>query len=85
MNGTTTIAASEAKARFSELLERARRGEGFAITLHGQEVAWLTPARQPALSEVRRAIEKVRSKRIVLNPSGKSRLRVKDLINCGRQ
>jgi prevent-host-death family protein len=39
MSGTTIIGASEAKAKFSELLEQARKGEGFAITPHGEEVA----------------------------------------------
>ena len=39
---TTWIAASEAKAKFSELLDRAQKGESFSITLHGEEAAHLT-------------------------------------------
>jgi len=57
MNATTTIAASEAKARFSELLERTRKGEGFAITLHGEEVAKLIPAKARSLTEVQSAAD----------------------------
>ena len=76
--------ASEAKARFSELLERTRKGEGFAITLHGEEVAKLIPAKGRSLDEVQAAIAKMKSTRIVLNPFGKSKLRIKELINEGR-
>jgi prevent-host-death family protein len=84
MNATTVIAASEAKAKFSELLERTRQGEGFAITLHGEEVAKLLPARQRSLSDIQRAISEIKAKRVVLNPPGKPKLRLKDLINEGR-
>jgi prevent-host-death family protein len=84
MNATTVIAASEAKAKFSELLERARRGEGFAITLHGEEVAKLIPAKAKSLSEVQAAIAAMKANRTVLNPPGKPKLRVRQLINEGR-
>ena len=84
MTATTVIAASEAKAKFSELLERARQGEGFAITLHGEEVAKLIPAKGPSLSEIQSAIAGIKFTRITLNPPGKPRLRLKDLINEGR-
>ncbi len=84
MKATTVIAASQAKAKFSELLERTRQGEGFAITLHGEEVARLVPAKGPSLSEIQSAIAGIKSRRITLNPPGKPRLRLKDLINEGR-
>ncbi len=84
MNATTVIAASAAKAKFSELLQRARQGEGFAITLHGEEVAKLLPAKGRSLSDIQNAIAEMKSRRITLNPPGKSRLRLKDLINEGR-
>jgi prevent-host-death family protein len=84
MKATTLIAASEAKARFSELLDRASKGEGFAITLHGEEVAKLIPARTKSLSEVQAAIAQMKARRIVLNPRGKPRLDLKALINEGR-
>ena len=85
MNGTTVIAASEAKAKFSELLERARNCEGFAITLHGEEVAKLVPAKGPSLDDVQAAITEMKTRRIALNPAGKPHLRIKDLVNEGRR
>jgi prevent-host-death family protein len=84
MNATTEIAASEAKAKFSELLERARNGEGFAITLHGEQVAKLIPAKGRSLSEIQAAIAEIKAKRMTLNPPGMPKLRIKDLVNTGR-
>lgn len=48
MRANTVIAASEAKAKFSELLDRVQSGESFSITLHGEEAAKLVPARRPS-------------------------------------
>jgi prevent-host-death family protein len=84
MNATTVVAASEAKAKFSELLERTRHGEGFAITLHGEKAAKLLPVKGRSLNEIQSAIAEIKSRRITLNPPGKPRLRLKDLINEGR-
>jgi prevent-host-death family protein len=84
MNAPTVIAASEAKAKFSELLERTRQGEGFAITLHGEEVAKLIPAKGRALGEIQDAIARMKSQRTVLNPPGKPRLHLKRLVAAGR-
>ena len=47
-----TIAASEAKAKFSELLDRVQNGESFSITLHGEEAAKLVPAKRPSREEI---------------------------------
>ncbi len=85
MVATTVIAASEAKAKFSELLERTRRGEGFAITLHGEEVAKLIPAKRVSLEDVQKAITAIKAKRTVLNPSGAPKIKIKDLIAQGRR
>ena len=85
MNATTLIAASEAKAKFSELLERTSRGEGFAITLHGEEVAKLIPAKGKSLSDIQAAIAALKAQRFVLNPPGKPKLNVKELISKGRR
>ena len=84
MKAITEIAASEAKAKFSELLERTRNGEGFAITLHGERVAKLIPAKGRSLSEIQATIAEMKSKRTILNPPGMPKLRIKDLINAGR-
>lgn len=84
MKGRTVIAASEAKAKFSELLERAQNGESFSITLHGEEAAKLVPARRPSLEEIRAAIARMKASRSILNPPGKEKVRIKELISEGR-
>jgi prevent-host-death family protein len=78
------IAASEAKAKFSELLDRVRSGESFSITLHGQEAARLVPAGGPSREEIQGAIAQLKASRSRLSPPGKPKLRIKDLINEGR-
>jgi prevent-host-death family protein len=40
----TRIAVAEAKARFSELLDRVSRGERFLVLRHGRPMAALVPA-----------------------------------------
>jgi prevent-host-death family protein len=42
-----TISLAEAKARLSELVDRASRGESISITRRGKPVATLTPAETP--------------------------------------
>jgi prevent-host-death family protein len=77
------IAASEAKAKFSELLERVQSGESFSITLHGEEAARLVPSKRLSLEEIQSVITQMKVSRSVLNPPGKERLKVKDLVNEG--
>lgn len=84
MGATTTIAASEAKAKFSELLDRVQNGESFSITLRGEEAAKLVPARRPSREEIQEVIAQMKAHRSVLNPPGEEKLRIKDLINEGR-
>jgi prevent-host-death family protein len=83
----TRIPASEAKAKFSEILQRTRNGEAFAITLHGQEVANLTPANRPTQFEIQKAISEMEDlqKKTRLNPEGMPKLNLKDLIKQGRR
>ena len=78
------IAASEAKAKFSELLERVQSGESFSITLHGEEAARLVPSKRVSLEDIQSVIAQMKVSRSVLNPPGEKRLKVKDLINEGR-
>lgn len=78
------IAASEAKAKFSELLERVQSGESFSITLHGEEAARLLPSKRLSLEEIQIVIKQMKGSRRVLNPPGEKRLKVKDLVNEGR-
>lgn len=80
----TTIPASEAKAKFSELLDRVLSGESFSITLHGEETAKLVPAKRPSLEDIRHAIAQMKASRSTLNPPGKAKLKTKDLVSEGR-
>jgi prevent-host-death family protein len=47
-NGYMVATLRESKAKLSELVERASRGEEILITVHGKVKARLTEARQPA-------------------------------------
>lgn len=84
MVANTVIAASEAKAKFSELLGRVQSGETFSITLRGEEAAKLVPARRPSQEEIREVIAQMKATRSLLNPPGKPQLRLLDLIKEGR-
>lgn len=84
MSATTTITASEAKAKFSELLDRVQRGESFSITLHGEEAAKLVPVKRPSREQVQEVIARMKAERSVLNPPGQEKLKIRDLINEGR-
>lgn len=45
----------DAKSRFSELIDRAARGEETVITRHGRPVARIVPERKPKLSPAEQA------------------------------
>jgi len=78
-----TIAAYDAKTRFSELLERVANGEEITITRHGSPVARMTPVKRRSSAEQRRAaIESMRSLASRLDLGG---LRIRDLIDEGRR
>ena len=80
----TVIAASDAKARFSELLDRVQRGESFSITLHGAEAAKLLPAKRSSLDEVQEVIAQMKASRSLLNPPGQEIVKIKTLVEEGR-
>ncbi len=82
----TSYKASEAKAHFSELLERAEKGEQLIITRHGKAVAKIVPiVDEEAVARRRDAVEgwiKYRDEHnITLGPD----LTIKQLINEGRR
>ena len=58
-----TIGAYEAKTKFSELLERAEKGERITITRHGKPVAELAPAKARDVERAREAAKKIRALR----------------------
>jgi prevent-host-death family protein len=78
------IPASEAKARFSELLDRVQSGESFTITVHGEATANLVSVARLSREEIQRAIAQMKACRTVLNPRRKSKLKIRDLIKEGR-
>ncbi len=60
----TTITATEAARRFSDLLNRVRyRGETFRIVRSGEEVAQLTAAPQRSGTSLRDLLTKLQAKR----------------------
>ena len=54
------IPASEAKARFSELLDAASRGETIVITRHGRPIARLVPDADRRRQEVAEALDDIK-------------------------
>jgi prevent-host-death family protein len=87
MNTTqSTFGAYEAKTKLPELLERAASGEVITITKHDQPMAKLVPATRPSHADLRLLFDQMDEirKRAVLNPPGKKRLSIKQLIEEGR-
>jgi prevent-host-death family protein len=54
------VQSSEAKARFSELLDEVERGETVVITRHGQAVARLVPEAERRQERIEKALEAIR-------------------------
>jgi prevent-host-death family protein len=85
---TTEFAAAEAKARFSELLDRAEAGEEIIIRRHGKIVAKLA---RPVTDE-EEAVEQRRKSRLEFiewrrlhGPTLGPNLTIRDLIDEGRR
>jgi prevent-host-death family protein len=83
----STVGAYEAKTKLPELLERAASGEVITITKHDQPVAKLIPAARPSHADLAALFEQMDEIRrhSVLNPPGKKRLSIKQLIEEGRK
>ncbi len=82
-----TVGAYEAKTKLAELLERAASGETITITKHDEPVARLVSARTPDRARWEALFEEMDEirERSVLNPPGKPRLSIKQLIEEGRK
>ncbi|NLE57680.1 MAG: type II toxin-antitoxin system Phd/YefM family antitoxin [Planctomycetes bacterium] len=79
---TNLVGAYDAKAHFSELLERVESGEEVTITRHGSPVARLVPVKRSVTPEERlAAIRRWRESSKGITLGG---LKVRDLINEGR-
>lgn len=77
------VGAFEAKSRLGQLLDRVEAGEEVVITRRGKAVARLVPPNSTFdLTRSRRAAQAIRTMRKGVTLG---RLRVKDLINEGRQ
>jgi prevent-host-death family protein len=57
------IRSSDAKARFSELLDQVEHGETIVITRHGRAIARLVPEADSRQAEIDRAIESIKALR----------------------
>lgn len=57
------VQATQAKARFAELLRTVEHGETVAITRHGRAVAHLTPARDEDGARRKEAVDRFRRRR----------------------
>ena len=67
-----TVQATEAKARFAELLRTVERGETVAITRHGRVVARVTPAHEAEREDYAQAVARFRRRRKEWEPIGMS-------------
>ena len=61
-----TVSASQAKNRFSELLDRVVRGEEILITRHEKAVARLVPEGGASLEHTRQAVAELRAGRSLI-------------------
>jgi prevent-host-death family protein len=57
------IQASEAKAKFAELLDQVERGDTIVITRHGKAIAHLTPSEEARKEQARQAMQELRELR----------------------
>lgn len=81
--GDETFGLYDAKARFSELVERAAAGDEITITKHGVPQARLVPMPgKKSREEIGKAIERWRKARKGLSLRG---LKIRDLIAEGRR
>lgn len=73
------IQATEAKARFAELLRTVEQGETVVITRNGREVVHMTPAHEAEREYCARAVARFRRLRKKWEPIGMS---VEELIQA---
>jgi len=77
-----TIGAYDAKAHFSDLLDRASRGETITVSRHGQPVAQLVPMGTFKNETARRSVDEIRKMRSAIRLDG---LSIRDLMYEGRR
>jgi prevent-host-death family protein len=84
---TKIVGAFEAKTKFSELLERVRKGEEIIITRHATPVARLVPFERSSAGDIREAFERMerirsRNERFSVR---QEKLSYRELIEEGRR
>lgn len=81
------ISSHEAKTRFGELLNRVQNGEELIITRHDLPVARIVPASRTSRSELEQLFTEMIQERKTnpLNPTGKRKIGVRELIEEGRK
>jgi len=79
---TVSVGAYEAKTRFSELLERAARGETITVTKYGAPMAQLGPIDAARREEQRQAVDGIRQMRQGIRLDG---LSIRELMYEGRR
>ena len=83
-----TIAATEAKAHLSEILDRVDQGEEFVLTRHGRLAAYLGPQNRGTQTQAKQAVadllawRKSVARRGSVLESGET---IKSLISKGRR
>jgi len=82
-----TVGAYEAKTKLAELLEKAASGQTITITRHNHPIARLVPAKTPDRADLNALFKQMDEIRVKspLNPTGKPRLTIRDLIEEGRK
>ncbi len=82
-----TIRATEAKAHFSEILDRVDQGEEFVLTRHGKRAAYLGPQDRSTQTQAKQAVEEILALRAKIRARGpilEPRETIKSLISKGR-
>ena len=83
-----TLPATEAKAHFSEILDRVDHGEEFVLTRHGKGVAYLGPQKRSTTAQAAKAVAELLEWRAKIAARGsvlESGETIKSLISKGRR
>lgn len=79
------LKASEAKTNFFKILDQVKRGETFYITHHGVIAGRISPVDSVDLNQIKDAVNELKKLKLKLNPKGKTKLKIEDLISQGRR
>jgi prevent-host-death family protein len=79
------IKATDVKTNFFKILEQVKKGESFYITHHGVIAGRISPVESADLEQIKEAVSELKKLRLKLNPKGRRKLTIKDLISEGRR